>query len=231
MKFGFLVKKDKKKFFRAGVLFCIWIILMFTIGFSIQQSSEESRKENPDIQETIDRTGGDIPDEQKTPEQKKATEEQRKLNVVTTEGDLNSLADSLQLSKNWDLIGEVKEKGIPVLRPYFPKGQDASRWKESIVFRDFVNVKIKNPTPVAYNIYYEWLKGLLPDLQMTNQEDDTGVNFSGHSKGGNVYIVGKVFEGQLESTVFIIQYVLRESGTDDSATSGESRERAMSEVH
>lgn len=226
-----LVKKDKKKFFRAGILFCIWIIVMFTIGFSIQQNSEEQAKENPDIKETVDRTGGNIPDSEKTPEQKEATEKQRKINIITTEGDLNALADSLKLSKNWDLIGEEKENGVPVLRPYFPKGQNASKWQESLVFRDFVNVKIKNPSPVTYNIYYEWLKTILPDLQMTKQEDNTGVNFTGHSKGGNVYIVGKVFDGKLESTVFIVQYVLKDSGTDEALARVKTWERVLSAIH
>lgn len=231
MKFDFLAKKDKKKFFRAGVLFCIWIILMFTIGFSIQQSSNEAKKENPDIQDTIDKTGGDIPDEEKTPEQKEATEKQRKINVVTTEGDLNALADALKLSKNWDLIGEVKEKDIPVLRPYFPKGQDASKWRESLVFRDFVNVKIKNPSPAAYAIYNEWLKTILPDLEMKSTEDKTGVSFSGSSKGGRVFIVGKVFEGKLESTVFIVQYVLKDTGGDDTEARIRSWERVLGDIH
>ena len=225
------VAKNRKKFFRAGVLFCIWIIVMFTIGFSVQQNAEETKKENPEIQETIDRTGGDIPDEEKTPEQKEATEKQRKINAVTTEGDLNALADSLQLSKNWDLIGEIKEKEIPVLRPYFPKGQNASKWKESLVFRDFINVKIKNPSPTAYEIYHDWLKGILPDLEMQEREDKTGVSFSGRSNGGNVYIVGKVFEGKLESTVFIVQYVLKGGQTDDSIARVKSWERVLSEIH
>lgn len=204
---------------------------MFSIGFSIQQNSKEAAKENPDIRETIDKTGGNIPDEEKTPEQKEATEKQRQINATTTKGDLDALASSLQLSKDWDLIGEIQDKGIPVLRPYFPKGQDASHWRESVVFRDFVNVKIKNPSPQSYNIYCEWIKGILPDIEMTNQEDKTGITFFGHSKQGNVYVVGKVFEGKLESTVYIIQYVLKDDGTDDSLSRARSWNQVISSIH
>ena len=66
---------------------------------------------------------------------------------------------------------------------------------------------------------------------MTKQEDYTGVNFTGHSKGGNVYIVGKVFDGKLESTVFIVQYVLKDSGTDEALARVKTWERVLSAIH
>lgn len=102
---------------------------------------------------------------------------------------------------------------------------------ESLVFRDFVNVKIKDSVPATYDIYNEWIKGILPDIKLTKNEDKHGVTFSGHSNNGKVYIIGRVFKGKLDTTVFIAQYALKDDGTEKSSSRAKEWEDVMSAIH
>ena len=210
-----MVIKNKKNLFRAISIFVIWLIAVFYIGNYLNNNMATQKKENPKITASKNATGEGLSEEDKTPEQKANTEKIKAINKKTTTDDLNKIADALKLTNGWDLLNEKTQDGIPILRPYFPKQQTPNAWRESLVFRSFVNVKIKNPLPVVYNIYEEWLKEQLPDIKMNHSEEDEGIAFSGYSASGRIFISGKIFTGTLNETVYIAQYVIKNDGKSD----------------
>ena len=211
-----MIIKNKKNLFRAVAIFVIWLIAVFYIGNYLNNNIAIQKKENPKIVTTTkNATGEGLSDADKTPEQKANAEKIKNINKKTTTDDLNKIADALKLSNGWDLLNEKTQDGIPILRPYFPKQQNPNGWRESLVFRSFVNVKIKNPLPVVYNIYEEWLKEQLPDMKISHSEEDDGIAFSGYSTSGKIFISGKIFTGSLNETVYIAQYVVKNDGKSD----------------
>lgn len=211
------MKKDKKKLFKAGIIFCVWLIAVFYIGSNVSKSSTEHSKANPKITQSVSPTGEGLPDSEKTTEQKENTKKLISLNQKTTNNDMNKLANALKVSPNdgWEGIGTKNKDGIPTLRAYFPQGQNQSAWREALVLRAFVNLKIKEPIPTVYNIYEEWLKEQVPDLQLEHSEDSFGTKFSGYSAGSKIYISGKVFTGSLKEIVYIAQYIIKDDGLAD----------------
>lgn len=210
-----MLKKDKKKFFKAGMIFCIWLIAVFYIGSNISQRSVENNKQT-NITEYKNETGEGLPDEEKTPEQKDKSDKLNNINALSTKNDFDKIAKSLQLPDNeWEIGEEISQKNIPIVRPYFPKGQNINAWREALVLRSFVNVKMKNPIPTATSIYQEWLKGQLPDIQINFKEEGNGNAFSGYSNSGKVFISGKIFNGSLDTSIYIIQYVIKNDGKAD----------------
>ena len=84
-----IVKKDRKKLFKAGAIFLIWIIAVFYIGSNVSKTSTEMAKENPKMSEVQNPTGYGVPDDQKTPEQKANTE---KLSIMMEDFLIHRLA-------------------------------------------------------------------------------------------------------------------------------------------
>lgn len=210
-----IIKKDRKKLFRACLIFLIWLIAVFYIGTHINTSMQEKAKENPKITAQTNATGEGLSDDEKTDTQKENAQKLNEINKTTTTSDLNKLASALKLENGWDMIGDKTQQGVPILKPYFPKGQNANAWRESLVFRSFVNVRIKNPLPSVYNIYEEWLKNQLPDLKMNHEEEENGIAFSGYSSSAKIFISGKIFTGSLNETVYIAQYVIKNDNKSD----------------
>ena len=64
------MKKDKKRLFKAGIIFCVWLIAVFYIGSNLSKSSTEHAKSNPKITQGTSPTGEGLSDSQKTAEQK-----------------------------------------------------------------------------------------------------------------------------------------------------------------
>lgn len=209
------IKRDRKKLFKAALIFLIWLIAVFYIGSHVNKTVEKETKENPKITEGVDSTGVGLAEEQKTQQQKENTKKLNEINQRTTLNDLNKISDALGLPSQWDLVGEKKEDGVPVLRPYFPKGQSEKAWREALVFRAFVNVRIKNPAPTVYNIYDEWIRKQIPDIHLEKTQDNTGISFSGYSNAGRFFISGKIFSGTLSETVYIAQYIIKNDGKAD----------------
>lgn len=213
-----LIKKDRKKFLKAGLIFFVWIIAIFTIGHFIQTKNTEDA-EKPVIKEVTaeeaDPTGGDIPDEQKTDAQKEATAKINKTNKTVVNSDLGAITKAIGIADNWEMTGETAKNGVPTLRPYFPKGQSPSGWNEALVFRTFVNVKIENPVPVVYDVFETWIKEKISDFKIKHQEEEGGITFTGYSNSGRIFISGKVFKGSLDSVVYIAQYTVKNDGSKD----------------
>lgn len=210
-----MIKADKKKLFKAGIIFSVWLIAVFYIGSNVSQKSAQHTKENPKITEGQDATGAGLSDDQKTPEQKENTKKLNEINRRVTTNDLDKIAKALNPNGQFELIGDKKEDGVPVLRQYFPKGQDENAWNEALVFRSFVNIKIKNPVPVVYNIYDEWITKQVPDLKLNKTEENGGISFNGYSSSGRFFISGKVFAGSIDETVYIAQYIIKNDGRSD----------------
>lgn len=187
---------------------------MVYIGSTLSSKQEENAKLNPVITEGIDAIGTGVPDEQKTPQQKENAKKILEVNRSTTKQDLDKVANALNLPKSWD-VTEKQDDGIPILRQYFPKGQSINAWREALVFRSFVNIKVKDATPLVYEIYEEWLKNQIPDLQMNHNEENGGVVFSGYSNAGKLYICGKIYQGTLGETIYIAQYIIKNDGKQD----------------
>ena len=214
------MKKDKKRIFKAGIIFCVWLIAVFYIGSNLSKSTAEHSKANPKITQGVSPTGEGLSESQKTPEQKENTKKLIVLNQKTTNNDMNKLANALKVSPSdgWEGIGSNNKDGVPSLRAYFPQGQNQSAWREALVVRAFVNLKIQDAVPTVYNIYEEWLKEQVPDLKIEHSEDSFGTKFSGYSAGSKIYISGKVFSGSLKETVYIAQYIIKDDGLADVET-------------
>ena len=211
------MKKDKKKLFKAGIIFCVWLIAVFYIGSNISKTTTEHSKANPKITQGVSPTGEGLPESQKTAEQKENSKKLIALNQKATNNDMNKLANALKVSSSdgWEGIGSNNKEGIPTLRAYFPQGQNQSAWREALVVRAFVNLKIQDAVPTVYNIYEEWLREQVPDLRMEHSEDSYGTKFSGYSASSKIYISGKVFNGSLKETVYIAQYIIKDDGLAD----------------
>ena len=213
-----MIKKDRKKFFKAGMIFFIWIIAIFTIGHFIQTKNNEEA-EKPNIKEVsseeADPTGGDTPDSKKTDAQKEATAKVNKANKTVVDSDLGAITKAIGVADNWTLIGEATKNGVPTLKPFFPKGQSPSGWNEALVFRSFVNVKMEDPVPVVYDVFETWIKEKIPDFKIKHQEEEGGITFTGYSNSGKIFISGKVFKGSIDSVVYIAQYTVKNDGAKD----------------
>ena len=120
-----IVKKDRKKLFKAGAIFLIWIIAVFYIGSNVSKTSTEMAKENPKMSEVQNPTGYGVPDDQKTPEQKANTEKLQALNRKAINNDVRLLNSSLGLDKDgWEQASAQERNGLPALFVYFPHGQN-----------------------------------------------------------------------------------------------------------
>ena len=226
-----IIKKDKKRLFKAGIIFFIWLIAIFYIGSNVSKSSVEHAKENPKIEKSKNPTGEGISDDKKTPEQKAAAEKLLVINQKTTTNDMNKLSSALNLTKDgWEESGSKQEDGIPILKVYFPKGQNIKAWREALVLRAFVNIKIKDAPTTVYHIYEEWLKEQVPDLKIEKTEDKSGTAFSGYSESGKFFISGKVFSGSLKETIFITQYIIKNDNKDDVTTKAQAWGRTLSQI-
>ena len=114
---------------------------------------------------------------------------------------------------DWEKPISKARDGIPALQVYFPQGQDIKGWNESFVLRSFVNITIPNPYPLVFEVYSDWLRTQLPDIQLTTTQDSTGIYFSGASKAENLFITGKVYSGAVKEAIHISQYAIK--GTDN----------------
>lgn len=213
-----MIKKDRKKFFKAGMIFFVWIIAIFTIGHFIQTKSN-AEAEKPNIKEVTaeeaDPTGEDIPDSQKTEAQKEAAAKANKTNKTVVNSDLGAITKAIGVAGNWDLIGETSKNGVPILKPFFPKGQSPSGWNEALVFRAFVNVKTEDPVPVVYDVFETWIKEKIPDFKIKHQEEEGGITFTGYSNSGKIFISGKVFKGSMDSVIYIAQYTIKNDSSKE----------------
>ncbi len=207
-------RRKSKKLMRVLIVFCVWLLIIFFAGGKFADAVRE-RDAQPIITEGVDLVGEGVPDEDKTPSQKKASDERKALNTASLAHDLGAISEALGISE-WDVIGAENRDGIPALIPYFPKGQNLRQWREAFVVRAYVNVKVKNPAPFVYNIYNDWITMQLPDLQFKTVEDPAGnISFSGYSNSGKVFVSGKICTSSLETSVFILQYVIKNDGQPD----------------
>lgn len=227
-----IMKKDKKKLFKAGIIFCVWLIAVFYIGSSVSKTTTEHAKSNPKITQGTSPTGEGLSDSQKTAEQKENTQKLIVLNQKTTNNDMNKLATALKVTidDGWDATASKNKDGIPNLRAYFPQGQNQSAWREALVVRAFVNIKIKDPVPTVYNIYEEWLKEQVPDLKIEHNDTGHGTAFSGYSAGAKIFISGKVFTGSLNETVYIAQYIIKDDGLADVNTKAKTWTNTLANI-
>ena len=226
-----IVKKDRKKLFKAGAIFLLWIIAVFYIGSIISKTSTEMAKENPKMSEVQNPTGYGVPDAQKTPEQKANTEKLQALNRKAINNDVRLLNSSLGLDKDgWEQASAQERNGLPALFVYFPHGQNTGAWRESFVMRSFANITLPSPCPTVYKVYEQWLKEQVPDIKIEQSEDESGIAFSGFSSASKLFISGKVFSGSLKETVHIVQYVIKNDGRDDVETKARTWSSNLSRI-
>ena len=88
------IKRDRKKLFKAALIFLIWLIAVFYIGSHVNKTVEKETKENPKITEGVDSTGVGLAEEQKTQQQKENTKKLNEINQRTTLNDLNKISDA-----------------------------------------------------------------------------------------------------------------------------------------
>ena len=220
-------RRDSRKFLRILAFFCLWLGIVFIGGGLFADKVRQAEDGPPEISEAVDLVGEGIPYDQKTYEQKEASDARKKKNLEAFAHDLGALTNGLGIA-NWNVVGAETKDGIPSLVPHFPAGQNFSAWREAFVVRSYVNVKISNPTPFVYQIYNDWITMQLPDLKLKTKEDKSGISFSGYSQTGKVFVSGKIMTTTLDTTVFILQYVIKNDGQPD-VESKASRWQAMLE--
>ncbi len=213
LKLNFKIPKSRQKFVRIVAIFLVWLTIVFVGGGYIADTVRERRRQ-PLITESVDLIGEGLTDEERTPEQLKNKRAREKLNTLNVAHDLGAIASALGI-ENWYVIGAETRNNIPSLVPYFPPGQDFSQWREAFVVRIYVDVKIKNPVPFVYDIYYDWITMQLPDIHLSHREDETGTSFSGYSNAGKVFVCGKITTASLDTSVYILQYTIKNDGQAD----------------
>ena len=114
----------------------------------------------------------------------------------------------------WEKPVSKARDGIPALQIYFPQGQSLEGWHESLVLRSFVNITLPNPYPAVYEVYAEWLKMQVPDIQLTASQDSTGISFTGVSPTKGLTITGKIYSGAVKEAIHISQYAVKNSEPD-----------------
>lgn len=231
-----MTQKNKKKLIKTGVIFGIWIFLIFGIGSMLgnkttaenpkqiastqNKGGNTSTKEdtNPEGESSSSSSSSSIYGEDasipKTKSEQAKEDKLQQLTQKTTRGDVSNLERVLNLD-TWEVVGEIHKNGVSILKPYFPSGQNQNGWREAFVLRTFPNVKLQNPVPVVYEIYDTWLKIQLPDLRINPKEDATGISFSGYSDKGRVFISGKIFMGSIDNVVYIAQYTIKNDNQPD----------------
>lgn len=211
-----ILKKDKARLFKAGAIFLVWIIAVFYIGSTISETADEASKANPKITEAKNPTGYGLSDDEKTPEQKENSEKLVALNRKSVTTDTSRVNKALGMdSQGWETASTKQQDGVPSISVMFPQGQDSSAWRESYVFRSFVNITLKDPLPTVYNVYEQWIKEQVPDIKIEKVEDNSGVTFTGTSAASKFFLSGKVFGGSLNETVHIAQYIIKNDGKPD----------------
>ena len=208
------VSADKSKLIKVVIGLLVWVAVIVGIGCTIgkkpaktmpiAKSSEESRQ---DIQN----------------DNSSSSAKSQKLASLNLQAVLKGMkkTETILGVSDWEKPISKARDGIPALQVYFPQGQSIDGgWQESFVLRSFINIAIANPYPVVYEVYAAWLKEQIPDIQLTKEQDSSGIYFQGQSKSQNLYIVGKVYSGAVKETIHIGQYAVKDSSesTQDKIT-------------
>jgi hypothetical protein len=201
-------KTDKAKLAKAFACVLVWGLIIVGIGSVLGNKPAKTTmpvKSSAEVRQDIQQGKGSD-----------ATKE-IKLNELNLQAVIKGMKTSetiLGISE-WEKPVSKARDGIPALQVYFPQGQSMEGWNESFVLRSFVNITLPNPYPAVYEVYAEWLKTQVPDLQITQTQDSTGVSFVGQSREQNLYITGKVYSGAVKEAVHIAQYAVK--GSDATA--------------
>lgn len=223
----FFVVKNRRKMMRLGIIFCVWLIIIFTAGNMISNKMKENNKKVK-IEQTV--AIENIPEEKRTEEQKETLEKIHKLSQKAVTSDVKGLENILKLNKGWSHENPVLDKDIPILNVYFPGNQSRKAWREALVFRAFYGVKVKAPENLVMDIYETWLKQESPDVMLKKTNTKEGILFSGYSGKYKIFLCGKVITGSLDGTVFIIQYTIKNNGAKDFETKSVQWEQVMEQI-
>lgn len=202
MKFS---RTDKSKLIKTicGVL--VWGLLVVGIGSTISKKPANSMTTVKSSAETRKNIQSDNSSE---------SAKSQKLAELNLQAVIKGMKKSETILGigDWEKPVSKARDGIPALQVYFPQGQSMETgWQESFVLRSFVNISLPNPYPVVYEVYADWLKSQIPDIQLTKEQDSSGIYFEGQSKAENLYIAGKVYSGAVKESIHIGQYAIKGS--------------------
>jgi len=202
-------KTDKSKLIKVIIGVLVWIGVVVGIGCTIGKHPTKSMT----TVKSSDETRQDIQSDKSS-----SSAKEQKLASLNLQAVIRGMkkSESILGISDWEKPVSKARDGIPALQVYFPQGQSMENgWKESFVLRSFVNISIANPYPVVYEVYADWLKEQVPDIQLTKEQDSSGIYFRGESKAQHLYIVGKVYSGAVKEAIHIGQYAVK--GSDPSA--------------
>ena len=199
---------DKSKLMKTICCVLVWGVVIVGLGSVIGKKPVHS---TPSV-----KPSSEVRQEIQSSNSSDSTKEQ-KLNELNLQSVIKSMkkTETILGVSDWEKPISKARDGIPALQVYFPQGQSIQDgWQESFVLRSFVNISLPNPYPVVYNVYAEWLKTQIPDIQLTTEQDSTGIYFSGQSQAENLFITGKVYSGAVKETIHITQYAVKKSDSD-----------------